>query len=137
MVSHADNTEFGFQIAPMLDVLFVLLLFFMVAAGMQKHEGTIITQLPGSDRNPGDKVPVNLEITDQGQVIFNGADVDSSANQELPETMARLKAVMADAPDRPVIISPAPSTRHQRMVDVLNACKAVHVKNLAFSSLAN
>jgi biopolymer transport protein ExbD len=52
----------------------------------------------------------------------------------LPETMARLQAVVADAPDRPVIITPAPDIRQQRVVDVLNACKAANVRNIAFGS---
>ena len=38
MASSVGDGEFGFQIAPMLDILFVLLLFFMVMAGAQKHE---------------------------------------------------------------------------------------------------
>ena len=134
MTSHTDEGEFGFQIAPMLDILFVLLLFFMVSAGLQKHETTLSAPLPGHGPVAVDKVPVNLEITPEGQVIFNGAPTDAPTNDQLPETMARLKAALADAPERPVMISPAPSARHQRVVDVLNACKAVQVKNLVFSS---
>jgi len=133
MTSHANDGEFGFQIAPMLDILFVLLLFFMVSAGLQKHERVISTPLPGS--GPGPKVAVNLEIAEDGQVSFNGAPIDTPASPQLPETMARLKAVIADAPDRPVIISPEPSTRHQRVIDVLNACKAVDAKNVALASV--
>ncbi len=134
MTSNQNDGEFGFQIAPMLDVLFVLLLFFMVAAGAQKSEKTIATQLPGRGEGPAGKVPVTLEIAADGQVIFNGTSMDAPANHQLPETTARLKAVLADAPDRPVIIQPAPSARHQRVMDVLDLCKAVHAQNVAFSS---
>jgi biopolymer transport protein ExbD len=35
---------------------------------------------------------------------------------------------------QPVVISPTRSTRQQRVVDVLNACAAAGVKNLAFGS---
>jgi biopolymer transport protein ExbD len=52
----------------------------------------------------------------------------------LPETTVRLKAVMVNAPDRPVIIAPSGTTRHQRVMDVLNLCKAVHVRNITFGS---
>ena len=48
MAGSVGDGEFGFQIAPMLDILFVLLLFFMVSAGSQKHEASIVTQLPGT-----------------------------------------------------------------------------------------
>lgn len=135
MANHGGDGELGFQIAPMLDILFVLLLFFMVCAGAQKHEAAISTPLPG--RGPGANVTVNLEIEADGQVMFNGAPTDTTTDQRLPETMSRLKAAIADAPERPVVISPSPSTRHQRVVDVLNACVAVKVKNLAFGAFAD
>jgi biopolymer transport protein ExbD len=136
MASHSENSEFGFQIAPMLDILFVLLLFFMVSAGLQKHEAAISTPLPGQGP-AGPLVQVSIEITSDGQVIFNGVATDTPAGHQLPETMARLKAAVADAPNRPIIISPASGTRHQRVIDVLNACVAVQVKNVTFGALAD
>jgi biopolymer transport protein ExbD len=136
MASHADNGEFGFQIAPMLDVLFVLLLFFMVTAGVQKREGAIATPLASLEA-PGSHVEVNIEITDDGQILFNGIPTDLPANHPLPETTDRLKAAIADAPDRPIIIRPEAGTRHERVVDVLNACVAVHAQNVAFGALSD
>jgi biopolymer transport protein ExbD len=133
MASHANDNEFGFQIAPMLDILFVLLLFFIVCAGAQKHEITLRTDLPGT-RPPGPLVQVNLDIAADGQVMFNGAPIDLIDSHSLPETMAHLRSIVADTPDRPVIIRPEPSTRHQRIIDVLDACKAAGVKNVAFGS---
>jgi len=135
MASHASDGEPGFQIAPMLDILFVLLLFFMVSAGVQKREATIPIPLPGN--GPGPLVRVSLEITADGQVLFNGAPTDAPTDPQLPLMISRLKAAIADAPDRPVVISPAPSARQQRVVDVLNACTAAHAKNIAFAALAN
>jgi biopolymer transport protein ExbD len=111
--------EFGLQIAPMLDILFVLLLFFMVAAGTQKREASIVTHLPGSARlSPITQVPVLVTIDADGQVDINGSVCDAAGDSALPETINRLRA----------------STRQQRVVDVLNACTAAGVKNLAFGS---
>ena len=138
MASHSQDGEFGFQIAPMLDVLFVLLLFFMVTAGAQKREINLHANLPANGPPPpGDMVQVNLDISADGQVAFNGAPVDSGGDARLPEMIARLRSVLADAPDRPVIIRPDPSTRQQRVVAVLDACKAAQAKNIAFSSVTN
>ena len=106
MANRVDDEVFGFQIAPMLDVLFVLLLFFMVSAGLFKHEAAISTPLPGHQPGPIDKIPAMVEINADGQVIFNGAPTDSATDHQLPETVARLRAVMADSPGRPVFISP-------------------------------
>ncbi len=136
MASHTHDGEFGFQIAPMLDILFVLLLFFIVCAGVQKREATLTTKLPGI-APPGPQVEVNLEITSEGQVMLNGASVDSTTDHSLPETVARLRAVVADAPERPIVIRPDPGTRHQRVVDVLNACKGAGARNVAFGAIAD
>ena len=135
MASHSHDGEFGFQIAPMLDVLFVLLLFFMVTAGVQKHEATLTIPLPSPGKGPGDVVPVNLSIAADGEILFNGGPVDAGADARLPETTERLKAVLTDAPDRPVIIEPDASARHLRVVEVLNACKAAMARNVVFASV--
>jgi biopolymer transport protein ExbD len=128
----SSDGDFGLQIAPMLDILFVLLLFFMVAAGSQKHEASIATQLPGSQ--PGKDVPVEISIDADGQVNINNAATDTTTGDDLPETISRLKGMIASNPNQPVIITPQASTLQQRVVDVLNACTAAGVKNLAFGS---
>ncbi len=127
-----SSGDFGLQIAPMLDILFVLLLFFMVAAGSVKHEASIATQLPGGQ--PGKFVPVQITIDADGQVSVNNAPTDTTEGDALPETIARLKGLTASNPNQPVIVIPTASTREQRVVDVLNACTAAGVKSLAFGS---
>jgi biopolymer transport protein ExbD len=111
MAGSVGDGEFGFQIAPMLDILFVLLLFFMVSAGAQKHEASLVTQLPGGQ--PGKDVPVRIGIDEAGQVDISGAPIDAA---------------------QPVVVTPTRSTTQQRVVDVLNACAAAGIKNLAFGS---
>ncbi len=60
----------------MLDILFVLLLFFMVSAGAQKHEASLTTQLPGSG-GPTSSIPVQIGIDETGQVSVSGAPIDA------------------------------------------------------------
>ena len=126
--------EHGFQIAPMLDILFVLLLFFMVSAGAQKHEASLTTQLPGSG-GPAGQVPAQLTIDPDGEVSINGAATgDDNDDHSLPATRGRLKAIVQQFPDRPVVITPSRTTRQQRVIDVLNACAVAGVHNLAFGT---
>ena len=128
----SSDGEFGLQIAPMLDILFVLLLFFMVSAGSQKHEASISTQLPGGVPQPGIHVPVRLAIDDAGQVTINSAPYDTPDSSDLPQTRSRLAALVANNKDQEVIVTPQASTHQQRVVDVLNACAAAHVSKIAF-----
>jgi biopolymer transport protein ExbD len=134
MAGSVGDGEFGFQIAPMLDILFVLLLFFMVSAGAQKHEASLTTQLPGGMAQPGGSVPVRITIDEDGQVAFSGSNIDGVTDHQMPQLLNRLKGVVAANANQPVIITPSRSTRQQRVVDVLNACAAARVKNLAFGS---
>ena len=132
MAGSVGDGEFGFQIAPMLDVLFVLLLFFMVTAGSQKHEATLTTQLPGG--KPGGDVPLEIGIDADGQVNVSGVPVGDAADAKLGPLVDRLQQVLASNVTQPVVITPMRSTKQQRVVDVLNACAAARVKNLAFGS---
>jgi len=136
MASGVGDGEFGFQIAPMLDILFVLLLFFMVSAGAQKHEASLTTQLPGVGK-PGGQVPVQVGIDDDGQVNVAGVAIDSPTDHALPLLVQRLKGVVAADAAQPVVVTPTRSARQQRVVDVLNACAAAKVKNLAFGTPAD
>jgi biopolymer transport protein ExbD len=135
MANHPSDGEFGFQIAPMLDVLFVLLLFFMVTAGMQKRESALRFELPGNGPGPSDLVQVTLDVDAGGQVSFNGVPLDANGDPSLPETVARLKITLAGSPDRPVIIRPDPSVRQQRIVEVLDACRAAMARKVAFAAI--
>ena len=118
----------------MLDILFVLLLFFMVSAGAQKHEASLTTQLPGRSDNPGGDVPVQVGIDSDGQVNIYGAPIDGPADHDLPELKKRLRGIVQTHAAQPIIITPARTTHHQRVMDVLDACADANVKNLAFGT---
>src|SRR5579859_5304988 len=102
MAGGSVDGEHGFQIAPMLDILFVLLLFFMVSAGAQKHETSLTTQLPGGQ--PGKDVPVQVGIDADGQVNISGAPYDGPTDTNLPQFVERLKGVVKSNAAQPVVI---------------------------------
>jgi len=120
----------------MLDILFVLLLFFMVSAGAQKHETALTSQLPGPAQ-PGPLVPAAIVIDGDGQVSVNTVPTDGPTDRNLPETIARLKGIVQDNSMRPIVVTPSRTTKHSRVMDVLNACAGAGVKNLAFGSPAD
>ena len=131
-----EEGEFGLQIAPLLDVLFVLLLFFMVNAGLQEQEAELTIQLPGGGR-PGEgapQTPIRLGIEADGVIRWEDAPIADGADYELTRLIARLKLMQEEHDDLPVIITPQPAATHQRVIDVLSACNEAKVKNLAFGS---
>ena len=125
----------GFQIAPMVDVVFVLLLFFMASAGAQITEKELSINLPaGKSAGGAVNTPIIIDITPDGTVSMNNTVYGLPANKNLTELKEWLRTTLGDfGGEDPVIIRPSPDTVQERIIDVLNACAAGKVKNLTFS----
>ena len=132
--SSAGNEEgdFGFQIAPMVDVVFVLLLFFMASAEMRSMERELTVRLPAGQGETRETV-VAIEITAAGQVTMNNTIFGQPGDHKLAALRAWFREAHEHFGDRdPVILAPADDTRQERVVEVLNACRAAGVTKLAF-----
>lgn len=134
----SEDGDIGFQIAPMVDVVFVLMLFFMASAGMQVVEKELGINLPsGRSAARGEEIPrtpIIIDISADGQVQMNNQVYGTTADKNLAPLRDKLRAMIDQFGDKdPVIIRPASDTRHERIMDVLNAAAASGVKNLTFS----
>ena len=133
----SEDGDIGFQIAPMVDVVFVLLLFFMSCAGQQIIEKELNINLPsGSTPNLNSipTTPIIIDIYPDGKVQSSGKVYDSPTSKDLPELKAWLKDTISKFGDKdPVIIRPDPQTKHERIMDVLNAAAFAGVTKLSFS----
>lgn len=133
-IGNSDG-DVGFQIAPMVDVVFVLVLFFMASAGMQQMEKHLSVKLP-SIQDPSKRVsyPIFVAIDERGQVSIEGQVFDTASSEDLPALTAQLKEMMAENDGKdPVVICPQKETRHKRVVSVINAASKAGVKVLTFS----
>lgn len=132
-----EDGDVGFQIAPMVDVVFVLLLFFMASAGSQIIPKELTINLPSgrSEAKPGPPpTPMIIDIFPDGKIQLNSQVYDTPTSKDLPGLKAFLTESIAKFGDKdPVIIRPDPQTKQGRIIDVLNAAAAAGVKNLTFS----
>ena len=133
-----EEGEFGLQIAPMLDVMFVLLLFFMVGAGANAgKEGELGIKVPGTGAptHPTDtETPIVIGIDSEGNVRYNETQsMGDATDLKLQKLRDQLKDVMSRFGEQPVIVSPDPLTKHARVMQVLDACTYASVKKLSFS----
>ena len=132
----SEDGDIGFQIAPMVDVVFVLMLFFMASAGSQIVENELNISLPsGAQAAPGStqKTPIIIDISADGQVVGNNTSFGTTTDRALLPLRDWLKATQSFGSEDPVIIRPNSDTKHERIIDVLNACAAAGIKNLTFS----
>lgn len=127
-------------IAPMIDCVFLLLIYFMVAATLQKQEADISFQLPGVvEQTEALEMPDEqiIEINDEGQVIVNEYAYDSPQATRFTELAAMLsrfkQASEANQVEALVTIAPANSAQHQTIVKVMDAISAAGIKGVNFS----
>lgn len=122
------------QMGPMIDCVFLLLMYFIAAAQIKPEEKYLGLMMPGGG-TPKESLPaeITLGVAENNQVTFNDTPVDGTSGRELPTLQAKLKdALTLFGEKQPVVIHPRPSTKHQRVIDVLNACAGAGVKNLSF-----
>jgi len=138
----SDAAVMGFQIAPMIDVVFVIMLFFMVMAGAVKVERELKTQLPGigtpalsDEQTPPDEVTITVEET--GVVTLNEEEFDTPENKSLPNFTATLMRLKQEADSRNakvmVTIQAEEQARYERVIDVLNAMAKARMTNVTFT----
>ena len=125
-----QDGDIGFQIAPMVDVVFVLMLFFMACAGWQMQERELSASLPGRG---GAATVIVIEIANDGRVLLNDQPLGETGDHQL----AGLRAWFKDArgsfgSNDSVVIRPAAATRQERIIDVLNATTAAGVARVSF-----
>jgi biopolymer transport protein ExbD len=140
LVQDTNEGNFGFQIAPMIDVVFVIMLFFMVMAGAVKIENELNTQLPGTAETSSSTDFVDeqiITISDTGEVSLNDEPFDSATSVELPQlkaTLMRLKQ-NADASKAPAVVTiiSEEQAKYSRTVDVLDALALAKIDNVTFT----
>jgi biopolymer transport protein ExbD len=129
----SENGDLGFQIAPMVDVVFVLMIFFMLIAAFKPQEFMLDAKLPGLVGHGPPVGVIRIDITEAGVVSVNDTPCGEPLDRALPELRAWLRNVKSYGPPDPVLIHPAPGTEQGRITDVLGACADEKLKNVAFN----
>ncbi len=140
MELNTNEGNVGFQIAPMIDVVFVIMLFFMVMAGQVKVEKEINSQLPGVSETsePTDFVDEQvINISEDGSVSLNDEPMDTPTSTDLPtlkSTLMRLKQ-SSDAAKAPTIVTivSEEQAKYSRTMDVLDALAVAKIENVSFT----
>jgi biopolymer transport protein ExbD len=135
------EVNLGFQIAPMIDVVFVILLFFIVQASDIQVENAHVTKLPGTvESKEGIVTPdeIAVRIEDDGQVYLNDDPLDTPEAKNLPEFAGSLNQLReaSDASKAEVLVTIYANdlARYERVVDVLDALSRAKIGNVSFQA---
>ncbi|MCZ6868505.1 MAG: biopolymer transporter ExbD [Gammaproteobacteria bacterium] len=105
----------------MLDVVFIMLIFFIVTATFVKEKGLDVNQ-PDQDKpktlDP-DKKSIVVRITNRDRILIARRDVDWRS------VRANIERLHAENPEAPVVIQPHPDSTTQALVHVMDSARLV------------
>ena len=137
------HPQIDLQIAPMIDVCFLLLFFYILTSKPVKPEADMSMTLPGTAaQDVALDIPDEQRITIQenGQVVLNDLALDNPASKELPALFSTLKrfkqSADANKSEALITIDVDDSARHQRVVDVLDVCARAGIRGVTFAGAA-
>ena len=113
----------------MLDVVFIMLIFFIVTATFVKEVGLDVNQPDDAPKteNP-DKKSIVVRITNRDRIIIAQRDVDWRS------VRANIERLHAENPEAPVVIQPHPDAQTGTMIHVMDSARLAGVFNVSLAS---
>ena len=123
-----DEAKAEINLTPMLDVVFIMLIFFIVTATFVKEVGLDVNQPAKPTTVDPEKRTIVVRITDQDRILVAGSDVD------VRSVRANIERLHAENPEAPVVIQPHPDSRTDTTVRVLDSARRAGVGNVSLAS---
>jgi len=120
----------GIAIAPMVDVVFLLLIFFLLTWNFARYETELEVTVPEASegkevrRAAGDVI---LNVKSDGTVVMNRRTMDMD---ELKNTLTEIAKLY---PDQAIVLRGDQSVDFKHIVQVLDICTAANITNVAFA----
>lgn len=139
--NRARQVPFAINIAPMIDVTFLLLIFFVVTTTFEKAEGLLAAKLPKDQGRPAVALPISPVVVRLKQtgpnmedfVIrldnFDGTPTDF---EELARMLGEIQHKPGFDVETPVVIVPEGAVRWDQVVNAWNAAVRSKYNNVAF-----
>ncbi|MEM7042763.1 MAG: biopolymer transporter ExbD [Pseudomonadota bacterium] len=116
------------SLTPLIDVVFILLVFFMLVSSFADWRTIDVTPPPAaSGQSQGFTGAVLVEVHGDGQVRLSGETL------ALDQIADRLKRLIDGAPDRRFIVKTSERVRLQDLVDVLDRLAAAGAADITFA----
>jgi biopolymer transport protein ExbD len=118
-----DQGENGIDISPLIDCVFILLIFFIVTTTFVEETGVEVEKPTAASSVQLEKTSILLALTEKGEVVYGGREIGISGVRQLVKRMLQKE-------DVPVIIQAdagAPSGLLVRVIDEANLGGATKV----------
>lgn len=127
---HRPEEEAEINITPMLDIVFIMLIFFIVTTSFVREKGLDISRPQQSDQQQveEDVGQILVEIDQLSQIMVNKRPVSNQA------VRANLERERAQQPKAPLIVASHPDADTNSLVTVLDAANIVGIDNISVAT---
>lgn len=123
-----ERPKMGLEIAPLIDVVFLLLIFFLLSSPFIFQHGIKVKLPEAATEEVQPKRDIFITIDKDGVIYLNDKITDIEA------LSSELKRLILEDKQRFVIIRADKDTRHGRVVEVLDVSKMVGVERLGIAT---
>jgi biopolymer transport protein ExbD len=125
-VEEPDETEVN--VTPMLDVVFIMLIFFIVTASFVKEAGIDVNRPDAATAERKERGNILVAITENGQIWINKRQVDPRA------VRANIERMHAENPQGSVVIQADENSRNGLLVQVMDAARLAGVYEVSIAA---
>lgn len=120
------------NITPLIDIVFLLLIFFMVSTTFQK-ESELRVQLPEAEQDESVQPvkPVEIVISADGQYAIGGRTL---ADNSLATLMQSLREAAGDDREQPLVVRADARTPHQAVVRAMDAASKLGLSRISIAT---
>ena len=126
LVSAEDETQV--DITPMLDVVFIMLIFFIVTSTFVKESGVDVTRPDAETAVKTDALTIQIGITANNQIWFDKRLVDKRA------VRANVEKGLAESPGAAVIIVADALTNTEALIDVMDQARLAGAQSISVAT---
>jgi len=126
--SQRDSTDVGVNLTPLIDMVFILLIFFLVTASFTKEAGIDVDRPSAQTAVRQERGNLVIAISHNGEIWIDNQQVDIRA------VRAHVQRLHAQNPEGTVIITADKRSQSGLMVDVMDQVRLAGVSNIAIAA---
>ena len=127
------NEEAEVDLTPMLDVVFIMLIFFIVTASFVKEVGIELNK-PDSGEAPktvAENENILIQITNDGLIFVDRRNVDIRA------VRANIERLHAERPNGQVVVAPGAASENGLLVEVMDQARLAGIEDISLAAELN
>jgi biopolymer transport protein ExbD len=121
-----QNAEIN--VAPLIDMVFILLIFFLVTTSFVKEAGVAVDRPTAATAVVSEKAGILIGVTRENRVYMNHREID------IRTVRANVERAIAENPEGHIIIVADQASLTGTIIGVMDGCRAAGAKNIAVAA---